>query len=256
MEKITQFSCEVIEELKYYVYRLVDPRNGETFYVGKGKGNRVFAHVNCALDDYQGTNYLNKNEDADNLKFDRIRNIINDSLEVIYIIQKYGLEERDAFIVESTLIDVYSTDNELTNKVKGFDSDKGPINALTLERNLSLKEYEDNPSNPDYMIIKIKDYWLSRNGYSIYETVRSAWKLNIEKARKYKYVLAVIGGIVREVFEVFEWHKTSTGDRCEFTGKQAESKIRNIFINKRIPSKYKKRGQASPVLYSKHDINK
>ena len=78
----------------------------------KGKGNRVFAHVNCALDDYQGTNYSNKNEDIENLKFDRIRNIINDSLEVIYIIQKYGLEERDAFIVESTLIDVYSTDNE------------------------------------------------------------------------------------------------------------------------------------------------
>jgi len=35
----------VIEKLKTYVYRLVDPRDGETFYVGKGKGNRVFAHI-------------------------------------------------------------------------------------------------------------------------------------------------------------------------------------------------------------------
>lgn len=42
---------EVIEVLGHYVYRLIDPRNGETFYVGKGQGNRVFAHVGGALKD-------------------------------------------------------------------------------------------------------------------------------------------------------------------------------------------------------------
>ena len=41
------FPIAVASKLKTYVYRLIDPRNGETFYVGKGKGNRVFAHV-CA----------------------------------------------------------------------------------------------------------------------------------------------------------------------------------------------------------------
>ncbi|AHI27618.1 hypothetical protein H845_3717 (plasmid) [Komagataeibacter xylinus E25] len=39
------FSDDVSEQIGYYVYRLVDPRNGETFYVGKGKGNRVFQHA-------------------------------------------------------------------------------------------------------------------------------------------------------------------------------------------------------------------
>ena len=29
----------------YYVYRLIDPRTYQTFYVGKGKGDRVFQHV-------------------------------------------------------------------------------------------------------------------------------------------------------------------------------------------------------------------
>jgi hypothetical protein len=33
------------ENLKTYVYRLIDPRNGETFHVGKGRGNRVSAHI-------------------------------------------------------------------------------------------------------------------------------------------------------------------------------------------------------------------
>lgn len=30
------FPEEVARQLKTYVYRLIDPRNGETFYVGKG----------------------------------------------------------------------------------------------------------------------------------------------------------------------------------------------------------------------------
>ncbi|MCR2307669.1 hypothetical protein NSX65_32680, partial [Salmonella enterica] len=41
---ITEFPSGVIEHLGWYVYRLIDPRDGSTFYVGKGKGNRVFAH--------------------------------------------------------------------------------------------------------------------------------------------------------------------------------------------------------------------
>jgi hypothetical protein len=35
----------VVGQLGFYVYRLVDPRTGNTFYVGKGKGNRVFEHA-------------------------------------------------------------------------------------------------------------------------------------------------------------------------------------------------------------------
>ena len=30
---------------KYYVYRLIDPRNLQTFYVGKGCGDRVYQHA-------------------------------------------------------------------------------------------------------------------------------------------------------------------------------------------------------------------
>ncbi|MGI9440198.1 MAG: hypothetical protein ACR2OT_04365, partial [Parvibaculales bacterium] len=40
-----KFPPEVAKQLGYYVYRLIDPRNGETFYVGKGKNDRVFEHA-------------------------------------------------------------------------------------------------------------------------------------------------------------------------------------------------------------------
>jgi uncharacterized protein len=46
---ITEFSKAVCERIGSYVYILKDPRNGNIFYVGKGKRNRVFQHLNCAL---------------------------------------------------------------------------------------------------------------------------------------------------------------------------------------------------------------
>jgi uncharacterized protein len=44
--EIESFPTEVAQKLKTYVYRLIDPRNGETFYVGKGQGDsRIFPHA-------------------------------------------------------------------------------------------------------------------------------------------------------------------------------------------------------------------
>ncbi|GAA1482383.1 hypothetical protein GCM10009624_28230 [Gordonia sinesedis] len=42
-----EFSARVAEQLGWYVYALRDPRDNRVFYIGKGKGNRVFAHANA-----------------------------------------------------------------------------------------------------------------------------------------------------------------------------------------------------------------
>lgn len=252
MDELKRFSPEVCAELKYYVYRLVDPRNGQTFYVGKGKNNRVFAHAECALEKYSDVDYHPEQDDDDNLKYKTIREIKDSGLEVIYIIQKYGLDERDAFVIESTLIDAYSIERRLTNKIKGFNSSE-PTNAITLQRDLSAKEYVDTIDNPKYMIIKVKEYWLNQRN-SRYDCTRSAWKINPKEACKYPYVLSVTSGIVHEVYKVKEWHycKDQSG-RAEFTGEIAEPDIQKIFKGKKIPEKYRRKGQASPFLYCKLD---
>ncbi|MDD2962194.1 MAG: hypothetical protein PHR45_08985 [Muribaculaceae bacterium] len=55
---MTKSSDKTIEELKYYVYALIDPRNGKIFYICKGYGNRVFQHCKLAAE-----------TDDDSLKF-------------------------------------------------------------------------------------------------------------------------------------------------------------------------------------------
>ncbi len=243
------FTPEVVEQLQYYVYRLIDPRNGQTFYVGKGKGNRVFAHVEGALKNYKGQKYEDKDEDEVSAKIQQIREIKNAGLEVIHIIQRYGLTEKEAFEVEATLIDVYG---ELTNLQSGHNSDRGVNNAAVLQRDLSCEEYEE----PDfkYIMIKINNRVLEERNYDIYETVRSAWKVKLERVKKYKYCLAVINGVVRGVYEIEGWQDDTLqlrSGRFEFYGHEAMKDIKNIFINKKIPAKYRKKGMASPVLYSK-----
>ena len=60
------FSQSVIEKLDFYVYFLQDPRTDEVFYIGKGIGNRVFNHLECAIE-----------TDGTTEKLDKIRDIVD-----------------------------------------------------------------------------------------------------------------------------------------------------------------------------------
>ena len=88
-----RFTDNISDHLKNYVYRLIDPRNGQTFYVGRGKGNRVFSHVNTEINIDQ--------EDTINLKYKQIREIRLAGLEVIHVIHRHGLDEKSCIEVES-----------------------------------------------------------------------------------------------------------------------------------------------------------
>lgn len=120
-DEVTAFSSEVAEKLKTYVYRLIDPRNGETFYVGKGQGNRVFAHIHEQVQ-----------EDDPSNKLRRIRGIHLAGFEVAHVIHRHGMDDRTAFEVEAALMDAYPG---LTNVSGGFgNSDFGAMHAMEIVR--------------------------------------------------------------------------------------------------------------------------
>jgi hypothetical protein len=48
------------KKLGFYVYALIDPRNEQPFYIGKGKNNRVYEHVQLAIKNEAMINYNEK----------------------------------------------------------------------------------------------------------------------------------------------------------------------------------------------------
>ena len=213
-----KFSHKVKEALGYYVYALVDPRNSKIFYIGKGKENRVFQHAKGALEDILEDAL---SENAPNLKLDTIRSIISEGKKVAYYIIRHNLEEKEAYLVESTLIDMltyspFNHNNQLTNLVAGHHQwDEGiktieEINVLYDCEKIEVKKGDnievkkgDNillvNLNRSYNQTKAKGVY-KRN--DIYESTRKYWKICREKAKQIDYVLGVYKGVVRCVIKV------------------------------------------------------
>lgn len=231
------------KERKFYVYRLVDPRTLQTFYVGKGCGDRIFQHVEIVKNKKRGTTIILDDEDALSLKETHISDIIASGLDVIYVIHRWGLTEGEAFEVESALIDAYPG---LDNIQNGHDFERGIIRVEDYYKKVKISEYEEPAEN--YVIIKTTQRAIDARG-NIYEATRLSWRADINKANSYRYVLAVVYGIVREVFEVDKWYKLSSG-RIAFEGHPSHGPITYV-KGQRIPAIYRTKGASNPFLYKK-----
>ncbi|GBR76109.1 GIY-YIG catalytic domain protein, partial [Candidatus Termititenax persephonae] len=113
------FDNKTVEELKYYVYALEDGQNC-IFYIGKGKGNRVFQHELGQLANQDKST----GEDSADIseKNKTIQSIIGKGGKVKSYILAHGLDEQTAFAIEMTLIDLLNIKNKrfnLTNIVRG-----------------------------------------------------------------------------------------------------------------------------------------
>lgn len=244
------FDEKTIQNLKFYVYCLIDPRNNRPFYIGKGKENRIFAHINEAIE--------NPSEEE---KLETIRDIKLNNQKVEHIIVRHGLTESESLEIEASLIDViYFFGHDLTNKVKGHHSiDKGLMKANEL-----IAIYNADPLEKienDAVIININRLYKRGSGYEgIYNAVRECWPIGKFKRETIKYVLTEYRGYIVEVFEVEKWYpvndvyksggkKGQTRIRWGFVGEQAQEMTRNKYINKSI-SHHKKRGAANPIRYN------
>ena len=189
------FSDEVCKAIGNYVYRLIDPRNGETFYVGKGTGNRVFDHAAGAIK-------ADSENDSFNLKQHRIREIQNARLEVIHVIHRHEIPDAAVYEVEAALIDAYSG---LANIQAGHGSNsKGPMNHREIIAKYSMPTLEESPPEK-LLLININAIEDLSDESAIYDQVRYAWRLSVDRARQAEIVLAVLRGVVVGAFIAEEW---------------------------------------------------
>src|SRR5581483_32956 len=85
------------EKLGHYVYALVDARGG-IFYVGKGKGDRVYQHAVQAR--------VVGDERPEELKLNTIKRIHRRGEAVGIEIVRHGLTDKEAFEVEAAVMDI------------------------------------------------------------------------------------------------------------------------------------------------------
>lgn len=246
------FDEKTIQALGYYVYLLIDPRDQKIFYVGKGKGNRVFAHINDALE----------NETVSD-KLDKIRAIVKEHGGINHYIIRHGLSENEAFLLESTIIDLLSNrifNNSavanLTNIQGGHYSDLfGMKTANEIKMLYAAEKLEALPENT--VIININYlYKKDMSAEDLYNATRSSWIMGEQRAKKMKYVFAEYRGFILEVYETTKWSiarseivNNRKKTRMEFEGKVAEESFRKHYLHKTVAHS-KGRGSQNPIRYN------
>jgi len=113
----------------YYVYALVDPRNNEIFYIGKGKGRRAWDHLREKTVESSCNSYKFN-------KIQKIRKEVNEEPRVVFLhCEEY---EEDAYILERREIELaLSNGLKLTNMQPGGAGGTG---------NVLWKNSDHNPS--------------------------------------------------------------------------------------------------------------
>ena len=111
------------------------------------------------------------------------------------------------------------------------------------------------------LLIKINQQY--REGASVeelYEATRYCWKVSKSRAEKAEVILTVYQGEIKAAFIADEWLEATTENfpdrgpgepgRFGFNGHEASSDVQELYVGKRIPDRYKRRGDQAPFRYT------
>lgn len=207
MNETRQFPDGVDGILGYYVYGFFDPRDNKLFYVGQGRGNRLFQHFDEAdRQDAQVT-----------AKISRIREIWNEDLDVVWRILRYGLDQATALQVEAALIDGVglSQNGSLLNEIAGHNGENHGLLEPDEVAELGAQSVNPQHAFPRVFVFPIHN---QIGQQSIYDATRRAWRVAERFRNPDIAALAVglTGGICRAVFEIHGWQQDQ-----EYTNKWA-----------------------------------
>ena len=239
---ITEFPKSMNDKLRHYVYLYIDPRDNKIFYVGKGNGNRAFAHMH---------------EESEKEKVKRIKDIRAEGVEPRIEILVHGLEnDETAKKIEASVIDLIGIRN-LTNIQRGYES--RVYGRMLLEQIIATYEIESVEIEEPVLLINInRSFRFGMPQVELYDATRSAWVIGDRKASA-RYAFAVYQGIVQEIYEIKGWYPNNSTlntrkqeetdineERWEFVGRIAEDPMRKKYLYKDV-SRYV--GTQNPIRY-------
>ena len=244
-----------LRDLKSYVYVYceIDEDNKRIpIYVGKGKSDRFFSH-------------LNNLSDISNQKNRKIMNLISENRLGVDILA-YNLNDKTALAIESACIDLMGIEN-LENIVrgKGENIKRVPLNELTnLLTEKTIKVHYDHRG---IAILINKHYKPTFGDLETFEITRGIWSKRIVTTcenNDAKFAYATFNGVVKDVYIIHCWVPAGTQEyfsrsldrerlktaRWEFVGKKAPNEIRELYVGKIIE---KKRSYGDPFMLVGYD---
>jgi hypothetical protein len=221
------------EAIQSYVYALEDPRDKKIFYIGKGIGNRVFAHAKDAL----------KERSKKNEKISLIREIIREELEVKSYIIKYGLSDEEAINYEAIIIETLNKfDHNLTNLVAGHHTEKLFLSTYAVEGMFGLEKIRSLPRNSVILYINDKNFKKGDSIAEIYDAAKQAWVISKDKIDLIEHVIVENKSVVIAMFKNIQWYKVEEGkwfkDKNKFKwGFKGMTFYDMHYMNKQLPPK-------------------
>ena len=241
VEELLRIPPAVAERLGYYVYLYVDPRTNSPFYVGKGQGARVLAHLGLQ-DDSRKTQRIADLRAA--LRQPRIDILAHDLPD-----------EASAFRIEAAVIDALGL-AALTNVVRGVGAERRPLTELVAEYQAAPVEI----SEPSLLIRINRRYEPAMEDQALYDATRGVWRIG-ERRSQARLAMAVFHQTVRAVYVIDGWHPAgstsyATRDRTsvdrpgrwEFTGHPAPRETWVKYVGKSVAHYFKQNVQ-SPIVY-------
>lgn len=238
----------VSENLGYYVYLLVDPREDRIFYVGKGKGSRCFAHVWEARKTARDSR-------GDYEKLATIREIEDAGVSTRIEILRHGLDEAGALELEAATMDLLGF-SDLSNRVVGHGTRvRGRMGVDDVNAQYGARPVEILPEHKVILIRVPRRFHKGMGEDELYEATRKWWRMGARR-KKADYAMAVHGGVVRAVYRIDGWVDPTPEDiavqpnrvgRHGFVGHvNAELSERYLFSD---VTRFWKRGNQTPFRY-------
>jgi len=245
-------SREVIGHLGAYVYALRDPRDNAVFYVGKGRGNRVYSHVWAALGSLNAFDTGDGEGEQDvpeitSAKLTRIHDIHGSGHEVEHWIVRHAItsahtDDLAALAVEQAMIDVLrlgesSLDTPVLTNIAGG-------HTASQHRMTTVEELARRYAAPPIPPLPYPCIVVSVNGTAdplcspdeIYEMSRRYWPAG--QVRNLTDLPAIVfgAGIVRAVYRIKSWTQVDMRGRTplyEFTG-AIDPDLNSAYVGRRI----------------------
>jgi hypothetical protein len=94
---------------------------------------------------------------------------------------------------------------------------------------------------------------------SLYEATRYAWKISRRRAIEGEVILSTLQGLIVGAFVADAWLPATSENfpgreavpgRYGFVGRDAPTDIAVLYVGKRVPDEFRKRGAANPIKYT------